>query len=111
MDKERILMTKVASKLPDGFYEGQALDITHRTADLYDGNIDTAVQLKDSGLYLIGDMRYNLHGSAEILSPPLFGDDRVVNASSGVIVFLGHDRSWCSAHNGPYPDLSLPRHR
>ena len=92
VDVERIFLAKITSQLPDGLDKGQSFNIPDGAADLDNGHINTAVQLQDSGLDLIGDMGDHLDGTTQIFTLSFLGDHRIIDTARGVIVFLGHDR-------------------
>ena len=49
-----------------------------------------SVELQDRRLYLVSDVGNHLDCAAQILTTPLLGDDRIINSSGGVVIFLGH---------------------
>ena len=91
VDEQGVFPAEIGAQLADRLDEGQALDIADCAADLDDGHIGTAVELQDGGLDFIGDMGDDLDRAAEILTASFLGDYRVVDASGGVVVLLGHD--------------------
>ena len=64
---------------------GQALDVAHRAADLGDEHVDLGElgQAVHAALDLVGDVRDDLHGAAEVVAAALLGDDAVVDAAGG----------------------------
>jgi hypothetical protein len=79
--------------LPDGLEEGQALDVAHRAADLGDDDVDVRrAELVDGGLDLVGDVRHDLHGLAQVLARALLADDRLVDLAGREIAVLGERR-------------------
>ena len=77
--------------MSDCFHKGQAFNIADGSANFNDSDIDTAIQLEHSCLDFIRNMGDDLNGPAEILAPPFFCYDRIVNSARGIIVNLGHD--------------------
>ena len=70
--------------LADGLEEGQALDVADGAADLGDDDVHLrAAHGEDAGLDLVGDVRDDLHGVAQVLAPPLLGDHRRVDLAGG----------------------------
>ena len=92
VDEQGVLAAQIAAQLADGLDKGQPLDIADGAADLDDGDIRGAVQLEHGVLDLVGDVRNDLDGPAQVFSAPLLLDDRVIDAAGGVVVDLGHDR-------------------
>ena len=81
MEEQDILLTDIKTKLPDGFQKRQRLDIAHGSADLDDGQILALGDPADAVFDFLGDVGNDLHGSAEVLTAPLLGDDGLVNLS------------------------------
>ena len=65
----------------DGLEERQRLDVADRAADLGDDDVDVGGRAiaPDPGLDLVGDVRDDLDGVAEVLPAPLLGDHRRVD--------------------------------
>ncbi len=89
VDEERVLAAVLLAHLADGFEEGKRLDIADGAADFADDDIDIVGNLFHGGLDLIGDVRNDLHGFAEIVAAALLGDDLLVDAAGGEIVVAG----------------------
>ena len=60
------------AELADRLEEGQALDIAHRAADLAEHEIDLVLADGDEVLDLVGDVRNDLDGLAEVIAAALF---------------------------------------
>src|SRR5438105_1053598 len=76
----------MSSDLADGFEERQALDVADRAADLGDDHVHVVVhQPPDRPLDLVGDVRDDLDGAAEVVAVPLFLDDGPVDLAGGVV--------------------------
>ena len=74
----------VAAELPDRLDERQDLDVADRAADLHDDDVHPGLaQLVDVVLDLVGDVGDHLDGLAQVVAPPLLGDDRGVDAAGG----------------------------
>ena len=77
MNIKDVLPTEVILELADRFEEGQRLDVAHRAAHLDNDDIGVVFPGDpcDPLLDLVGDMRNDLHGAAQIIATPLLGDD------------------------------------
>ncbi len=91
MDVEHVAAADVLAHLADGLEEGQRLDIADRAADLDDDHVGAAVagHALDALLDLVGDVRDDLDGAAEIVAAPLLGDDRLVDPARRDVRQLG----------------------
>ena len=77
MQIEDVLRAYIEAELAYRFEERKDLDIAHRSADLGDNNVGViGCQLADAMFDFVGDVRDDLHGSAEIVASPFGGDDR-----------------------------------
>ena len=86
MHEEHVLATEFVAHLPCGLDERLRLDVADRAADLGDDHVGLrrlAGLQAHAALDLVGDVRNDLHGVAEILSAPLFRDDRRVDLAGG----------------------------
>ena len=91
VDIEHVFRTQVALKLPDGLQVGQALNIAHRTADFGDDHVRVGCALRhaqDAFLDLIGDVRDNLYGTAQVITPAFLGDDIPIDLAGGHVAVL-----------------------
>ena len=89
MDETDIFLSDLERVLPQGFEEKQTLHITHGAADFGDEHIDIGILFRDfvdARLDLIGHMRNELHGLAQVLAAPLFADHRVEDLTRGKVV-------------------------
>ena len=85
VDEHAPAAADVDGELPDRLQERQRLDIAHRAADLGDHDVDVLAvgdQL-DAVLDLVGDVRDDLDGAAQVVAPALLADDRVVDRAGG----------------------------
>jgi len=73
----------VDRELADRLEERQRLDVADRAADLGDDDVDVLRlgQQLDPLLDLVGDVRDDLDGAAEVVAAALAPDDRVVDAA------------------------------
>ena len=78
------------AQLADGLEEGLRLDVAHRTADLHQGHVGVAGTLDDATLDLVGDVRDDLDGCAQVVAPALTAQHVFVDATGGEVVVLGH---------------------
>ena len=81
----------VLAHLADGLEERQALDVADGPADLDDDDIGIAVagDATDPLLDLVGDVRDDLDGAAEVVAAALLGDDRLVDAAGRDVAAAG----------------------
>jgi len=79
VDIDDVILAHVLLELADGFQEGQAFDVTHGAADLHDDHLHPGGNLADGGLDLIGDVRDDLDGAAEIVAAALLLDHGAVH--------------------------------
>jgi len=83
--------------LPHGFKKGQRLDVTYCAADFDNGHVN-CVRCVISGaafdefLNLVGDVRNDLHGLAEVVATAFFFKYAFVDLTSGEVVGLLHAR-------------------
>ena len=92
VDVADVVLAQVALELADGFQEGQALDVAHGAADLDDGHVHRGRHLEDGLLDFVGDVGDDLDRAPQVVAPALLGDDVMVDAARGEVVFLaqGH---------------------
>ena len=81
VQEEAVVAADLVAHLAGGLEEGQRLDVADRAADLGDDDVDPLVRRRDAsppaedaGLDLVGDVRDDLHGVAEVLAAALLGD-------------------------------------
>ena len=82
VQEEAVVPADLVPHLAGGLEEGQRLDVTDGAADLGDDDVDAIAPRPtplgtrhDPRLDLVGDVRDDLHGVAEVLPAPLLGDD------------------------------------
>ena len=88
MHAQRLPWLQLISKLADGFHERQPFDIADSAADLTQDEIVIVLPGKREGLDLVRDVRNHLHRRAEIVPPPLFGDDVLIDTTGCNVVAL-----------------------
>ena len=82
MNVERISATNVLLELTNRFNEWQGLNVSHRSTNFNDDNINiVATESQDALLDLVGDVRDHLHGSTEIIAAALSCDHGGVDAT------------------------------
>ena len=86
VDVADVLPADLLAELPDGLQEGQDLDVADGAADLGDHDVDVVGgEPADAALDLVGDVRDDLHGAAEVVAAALGGQHRLVDrAGRGV---------------------------
>ena len=77
--------------LADRLEEGQRLDVAHRAPDLHHADVGIAGAQLDAALDLVGDVRDDLYGCAEVVAAALLGDDALVDAAGGVVAVATGD--------------------
>jgi len=76
--------------LANGFQDRQGFNIPHRAPHFHDGHVRIASASLDVGLDFIGNVGNDLNGLAQIFTPALFFQHRVINLTGSEIVALGH---------------------
>ena len=85
-----VVAADVEAELPDGLEEREDLDVADRAADLGDDDVDVvAGQARDAALDLVGDVRDDLHGLAEVVAAALGGQHRRVDRAGGGVGVAG----------------------
>ena len=81
VDVQDVRPPDVLAHLADRLEERQALDVADGPADLDDHDVRVAVagDAADPLLDLVGDVRDDLDGAAEVVAAALLGDDRLVD--------------------------------
>ena len=77
---------RLLAELPDRLEERQRLDVADRAADLDEDDVGLGADLADRLLDLVGDVRDDLHGLAEVVAAPLALDDRHVDPAGRRVV-------------------------
>ena len=91
MDVHDVVVAHVVFKLTDCFKKRQGLDVANRASDLDNAHVRGTLQgyLLDSIFDLVGDVRNDLDGCAQIRAATLLFDDRAVNLPRCYVVELG----------------------
>ena len=82
MDVADVVAADVVAELPDRLEERQDLDVADGAADLGDHDVDVVGgEALDAPLDLVGDVRDDLHGLAEVVAAALGGEHRLSRSS------------------------------
>ena len=90
---EAVVAPKVRLELANGLKEGQAFNIAHRTADFDNGNVWRVFTFRKGEHHsfdLVGDVRNNLHGAAQVIAATFLGDNLIVNGTRSGVVLARH---------------------
>ena len=90
MDEDGVLPTGLVAELTDGLEKRQALDVAHGPADLHDRHVEPLRRFTDVLLDLVRNVRNDLNGLAQIVPPPLLGDDREIDLPGREVVLFAH---------------------
>ena len=89
---EDVCAADIMPELADGLKERLAFDVADGAADFGDDDVDVVGgDFGDGGLYLVGDVRDDLDGGAEVLAAALAGDNGFIDAAGGVVGIAGDD--------------------
>ena len=89
MDVADVVPSDVPPELADGLDEGDDLDVADGAADLDDDHIDVlGAEGPDAFLDLVGHVRDDLDGLAQVVTPALLGDHRRVDPAGGGVGVL-----------------------
>lgn len=84
MHHEDVVPAHLVADLADGLQERQRLDVADGAADLGDDDVHRVGRhAADAVLDLVGDVRDDLHGVAQVLAAALLGDHRRVHLAGG----------------------------
>ena len=86
VDEQSVIAPQFLPHLADRLDERQRLDVAHRAADFNQRHVHVLRDFLRRRLDLVGDVRNHLHRLAQVIAPPLFGDDLLVEAPGGPIV-------------------------
>src|SRR6516165_10044236 len=89
VDEQRVVAPKLLAHLSYGFKKRKGLDIAYRATDFDDGDVHLLRDPLHRRLDLIRDVRNHLDGLAQVVAPPFFGDDLLVNAACSPVVVAG----------------------
>ncbi len=88
MDVDGVVARQVVAELADRLQERHRLDVADGAADLAEDKIVVVIAVENEILDLVGDVRNDLDGCAEIVAAPLALDDVLVDAAGGDVVLL-----------------------
>ena len=85
MDVKHVVAAQLVAHLAQRFQEGQRLDIADRAADLdqHDLGAGGLGDQADAALDLVGDMRDDLDGAAQVIAAALFADHLGIDLPGG----------------------------
>src|SRR5260370_13691752 len=86
MQVKHVVASAVPAELANRFQEGEAFDVADGAADLHDDDVGVDRGFVDAPLDLVGDVRNDLHGAAQVVAVALFLYDDVVNLAGGAVV-------------------------
>ena len=86
MHEDDVFRTKLEAHLANRFQKWQRFDVADRAADFDEHNVNSLGYFAKCGFDFVGNMRNYLNGFAEIVTTALFGDDGLVEATSGPVV-------------------------
>ena len=78
------------AQLADRLEERLRLDVAHGAADLDQRDVGIAGALDDAALDLVGDVRNDLDGRAQVITTAFLAQHVLVDAAGGEVVVLGH---------------------
>ena len=81
--EDGLVRAALGADLADRLEEGQRLDVAHRAADLHQADVEAFGGGVDAALDLVGDVRDDLHGRAEVVAAALLADHFLVDAAGG----------------------------
>ncbi len=83
MHEHRKLVAELGAHLADRFEERQRLDVAHRATDLDQADVGATGAVADAVLDLVGDVRDDLHGAAEVVAAALLVEHVAVDLAGG----------------------------
>ena len=87
VDEDGVFAAQFLAHLADGLKERQRFDVADGAADFDDGDVGAVGRdLAHGVLDLVGDVRNDLDGLAEVVAAALFQDDLLVDAAGGEVV-------------------------
>src|SRR5471032_1971659 len=87
---QRVLTAHINRHLANRFQERQGFDITYGTANFHQHNIMAFAAFDDAFFDVIGDVRDNLNGCAEIVAAALFTQHVGVDTPGSEVIAAGH---------------------
>ncbi|CAH0302523.1 hypothetical protein SRABI106_03808 [Rahnella aquatilis] len=90
MHIQRVLTAHFNRHLTNRFQERQGFDITDSTANFNQHDIVAFAAFNDAFFDVVGDVRDNLDGCAEIVATALFAQHVGINTASGEVVATSH---------------------
>jgi len=87
--EQGVIATQFLAHLPDSFHKRQRLNIPYRAPNFHNSDVDILRHFLHGSFNFIGHVRNDLHSFAQIIAPPFFGDDLLVNPASSPVVIAG----------------------
>ncbi len=88
VDIDHVVAGMFRAELADGFEEGEGFDVADGAADFDDRDVAVLRALDEEGLDLVGDVRNDLYGAAQIVAVAFFCDDVVIDAAGCAVIGL-----------------------
>ncbi len=93
MQEHAVVAAEFDAELADGFEERQRLDVADRAADFDHADVGIAGAQLMRALDLVGDVRDDLHGRAEVVAAAFLGDHAFVDAARREIAVAAGGRA------------------
>src|SRR5208282_872471 len=90
MNVDHVLASELPSEFAHRFQERQALDVADRAADLHDAQIGALGSGQDAAFDLVGDVRDDLDGRAQVVAAAFLLNYGVVDLAGGTVVAPAH---------------------
>ncbi len=90
VDVADVVAAERDAHLPDRLEERQRLDVADRAAHFHDRDLGVAGPRRDPALDLVGDVRDDLHGAAEVIAAALLADHALVDLAGREVVAPAH---------------------
>ncbi|OPZ73014.1 MAG: hypothetical protein BWY82_01247 [Verrucomicrobia bacterium ADurb.Bin474] len=83
MDEKHVFLADFQRELSHGFEEGKPFDVADSSANFRDEDVNVVAGIGQTGLDLVGHMRDNLNGAAQVVAAALGLDDREIDLAGG----------------------------
>ena len=93
MQEHAVVAAELDAELANGFEERQRFDVADRAADFHHADVGVAGAEHDAALDLVGDVRDDLHGRAEVVAAAFLGDHAFVDAAGREIAVAAGGRA------------------
>src|SRR6202008_149843 len=92
-DEQRVVAADVEAELTNRLEERHALDVADRAADFDEHDIDVARGAANRVLDLVGDVRDDLHGAAQVVAAALLLNDGQINLAGRPVAVPRRDHA------------------